>query len=123
MNIYIQQIILAAAVVYIVDLSGFTESWRALVERWVNRVRSEQEKREGKLVHVHQDLRPLPPFDCGKCMTFWACLIWAVVQGHFGLLTFASSAALSLLSKSFSSLMIFISEAIEAAFDKITPNR
>ena len=107
MNIYLQQLILAAALTYCVDVSGFTESWRGLLGRWL-RV---------------EELRPLPPFDCGKCATFWGCILWAVIQGQFSLLTFASAAALSLLSKSLRELMIFISEAISALFDKITPNR
>ena len=107
MNIYIQQLILAAALTYCVDVSGFTESWRGLLARWL-RV---------------EELRPLPPFDCGKCATFWGCILWAVIQGQFSLLTFASAAALSLLSKSLRELMIFISEAISALFDLITPNR
>ena len=107
MNVYLDQLILSAAVVYIVDVSGFSESWRALLARWL---------------HV-TDLRPLPPFDCGKCAAFWAAIILAACRGELSLLTFASSAALSLLSKSFSALMIFISETIEAILDKLTPNR
>lgn len=107
MNIYLQQLILAAALTYCVDVSGFTESWRGLLARWL---------------HV-EELRPLPPFDCGKCATFWGCILWAVIQGQFSLLPFASAAALSLLSKSLRELMIFISEALSALFDLITPNR
>ena len=107
MNIYLQQLVLAAAVVYIVDVSGFTESWRNAIARWL---------------HV-SELRALPPFDCGKCMTFWSTLALAAINGQLHLLTFAASSALALLSKSFSSVMIFISETIEAYFDSITPNR
>lgn len=107
MSIYLQQLVLAAAVVYIVDVSGFTESWRNAIARWL---------------HV-SELRALPPFDCGKCMTFWSTLALAAINGQLHLLTFAAAAALALLSKSFSAVMIFISETIEAFFDKITPNR
>lgn len=107
MNIYLQQLILAAALTYCVDVSGFTESWRGALARWL---------------HV-EELRPLPPFDCGKCATFWGCILWAVIQGQFSLLTFASAAGYSLLSKSLRELMIFISEAVSALFDLITPNR
>ena len=107
MSIYLQQLILAAALTYCVDVSGFTESWRGALARWL-RV---------------EELRPLPPFDCGKCATFWGCIIWALVQGEFSLLTFASAAALSMLSQSFRAVMIFLCEALDALFDKITPNR
>lgn len=107
MSIYLQQLVLAAAVVYIVDVSGFTESWRNAIARWL---------------HV-SELRALPPFDCGKCMTFWSTIALAAINGQLHLLTFAAAAALALLSKSFSAVMIFISETIEAFFDSITPNR
>lgn len=110
MNIYLQQLLLSAAVVYIVDVSGFTTSWRDLLARFLH-------------LPGGDALRPLPPFDCGKCMTFWACLVWTAAHGELSLLTFASSTGFALLSKSFSAVMIFISETIEAIFDKLTPNR
>lgn len=114
MNIYLQQLLVALVAVYIVDVSGFTTSWRSLIARLIStpdhRIREE-------------DLRPLPPFDCGKCMSWWAALAWAAIQGQLSLLTVASAAALGLLSKSFSAVMIFISESLQALFDKITPDR
>lgn len=63
MNIYLQLLYIAVAVVYIVDLSGFTDSWRGLLARCIG-IRKES-------------LRALPPFDCGECMTFWVCSIFA----------------------------------------------
>ena len=62
MTATLQLLLLAASVTYIVDVSGFTESWRALLAR---------------MLHIRpENLRPLPPFDCGKCATFWAVLLW-----------------------------------------------
>lgn len=114
MNIYLQLLLVALAVTYIVSVSGFTTSWRSLVARLIStpghRVRDE-------------DLRALPPFDCGKCMTFWACLAWTIIQGRLDLPLFAACCAASMLSESFSALMIFICETIQALFDKITPDR
>ena len=121
MTIYLQLLILAAVVIYIVDVSGFTDSWRSLVERWMNNVQREQERRRGQLVHVHADLRPLPPFDCGKCATFWACCIFAAFKGEFSLLTLAEAAGLSLLSLPISHLLRFLIEAPTALIDKLTP--
>lgn len=72
MNIYLELLCIAVTVVYIVDLSGFTDSWRSLFARMIGVSR--------------ERLRPLPPFDCGECMTFWACAIWAAV--HYQLSTF-----------------------------------
>ena len=108
MSIYLQLPILAVVVVYCVDLSGFTQSWRGILAR--------------RLGFPDADaLRPLPPFDCGKCATWWACLIYAAAAGHLSLLTIAEAAALSLLSDTIGALLLFIHEALGWIIDKITP--
>lgn len=107
MTIYIQLLIVAAVVIYGVDVSGFTESWRSALARWIRR--------------PEEALRPLPPFDCGKCATFWACLIWSLIQGQLTLLTLAEAAALSLLSLPIGGIMVFLREALCYLINKITP--
>ena len=59
-NIYIDLILVALVTIYIVDISGFTESWRTALAR--------------SLKISESAMRPLKPFDCGKCMTWWVCL-------------------------------------------------
>ena len=105
MSIYTQQAILAAVVVFIVDLSGFTESWRDALARAL-KVRN---------------LRPLKPFDCSLCMTWWTCLLYPICTGDFSLLTLANAAALALLSQPLSAVMLFIVESLNWLFNKITP--
>lgn len=108
MSIYLQQLLLAAVVVYGVDVSGFTQSWRNALARWIGLASGE-------------DLRPLPPFDCGKCATFWACNIFALAVGQFNLATLAFASLLSLLSDIISAAMLFIHESLGWLLDKITP--
>lgn len=105
MSIYTQQAILAAVVVFIVDLSGFTDSWRDALARAL-RIRN---------------LRPLKPFDCSLCMTWWTCLLYPICTGDFSLLTLANAAALALLSQPLSAVMLFIVESLNWLFNKITP--
>lgn len=105
MSIYTQQAILAAVVVFIVDISGFTDSWRDALARAL-RIRN---------------LRPLKPFDCSLCMTWWTCLIYPLCTGDFSLLTLANAAALALLSQPLSAVMLFIVESLNWLFNKITP--
>ena len=105
MSIYTQQAILAAVVVFIVDLSGFTESWRDALAR---------------ALHI-RNLRPLKPFDCSLCMTWWTCLLYPLCTGDFSLLTLANAAALALLSQPLSAVMLFIVESLNWLFNKITP--
>lgn len=104
MSIFLQLPILAAIVCYIVDVSGFTQSWRDALARKLK----------------VQNLRPLPPFDCGKCMTFWTCLIYALIVDP-SLLAVAEAALLSLLSVTIDALLLFIRESTLWLFDKITP--
>lgn len=108
MNIYLQLLLIAAVVVYCVDLSGFTQSWRNLLARWLGLASGE-------------DLRPLPPFDCAKCAVWWTCIIYALAVGEFSLTTLAAAALLSLLSDTISLALLFIHEFLGWILDKITP--
>lgn len=107
MSIYLQQLILAAVVVFIVDLSGFTDSWRDALAR---------------ALKVRQ-LRPLKPFDCSLCMVWWACLLYPLFVGQFSLLTIANAAALSLLSRTISSVFLFIVDWMDWLIDTLSPPR
>ena len=109
MSIYVQLVLLAVIIVYGVDVSGFTDSWKAGLARIVGR--------------PEWAIRPLPPFDCGLCATFWGCLLWALVQGQLSLLTAAEACALSLLSLPLGSFLVFIRELLAYIIDKITPQR
>lgn len=104
-TIYIELLLAALVTIYIVDISGFTDSWRGWVSRMLGVAR----------------LRPLPPFDCGKCMAWWVCLIYALCTGHLNILTIAYSALLSHLSIPIGQAMIFIREWITWIFDKLMP--
>lgn len=105
MGIYIDLLLVAVVTVYIVDVSGFTLSWRDALARWLK----------------VSTLRPLPPFDCGKCAAFWACVIYAICLGRLSLGTVAFAAAMSLLSNPVGEFMIFIREWITWILDKLMP--
>lgn len=105
MGIYIDLLLVALVTIYIVDISGFTESWRDALARWLKVA----------------NLRPLKPFDCGKCMTWWVCLIYAICVGRISLETVAFSALLSHLSIPIGTGLIFIREWINRIFDKLMP--
>lgn len=105
MKTYIDLLLVAAITIYIVDLSGFTEGWRSAIAR---------------CLHVSESsLRPLPPFDCGKCATWWTCIIYAAITGTFSLVTLAYIAALSFLSIPLGQLFIFIRETLNWGINKM----
>ena len=103
MRIYIDLLLLAAITIYIVDLSGFTLEWRMALA-----------KRIGAKV-----LRPIKPFDCGQCMTWWVCIIYALCSGSFSLPVLAYIAALSFLSIPIGQICIFIREGMTFLLNKM----
>ena len=105
MIIYIDLLMVAVITIYIVDLSGFTQSWRWLLAR---------------TLHI-KEMRPLKPFDCSLCMTWWVCLIYACVKGDLTLYTIAWSAILSFLSIPIGQVLIFIREWICWLINKLMP--
>ena len=105
MQIYIDLLLVALITIYIVDISGFTESWRG----WC-----------ANILHISH-LKPLPPFDCSLCMTWWVCLIYALCVGQISLGTIAFSALMSHLSNPISCALIFIREWITWLVDKLMP--
>lgn len=108
MSIYIELPLLAVVVVYVIDLSGFTTSWRGFLARRIG-------------LRDDTELRPLPPFDCGKCMTFWVCLLFAALTHRLDLPVLAFCALLSMLSDTISGVLLFIHELLDFLLERITP--
>lgn len=106
MNTYLQMTLAALVAVYVVDVSGFTDSWRDALAR---------------LLRV-KTLRPLPPFDCGKCAAFWTAIITAAVLGDLNVATVAAASLLSLLSLPAGQIMLFIREGLTALVNKLWKN-
>lgn len=98
MKIYIDLFFLAVVAVYIVDVSGFTGSWRSAVARALG-------------VKEHS-LRPLPPFDCGTCMTWWACVVYSACSGMFSHATVAFSALMACLAPVIAQLLVLVRELL-----------
>lgn len=83
MNLYLELLLLACVIVYVVDLSGFTQSWRGALEKALG-------------IKSPNRLRALPPLDCSKCLVWWGTLAWlAFVRHEFTLLNVAYCSALS----------------------------
>lgn len=96
-------LMVALIVIYIVDVSGFTDSWRNALK---------------EVLQVGR-LKPLPPFDCSRCMVWWSCLIYSAIVGTISIPVIAYCALLSLLSNPLGQIMIFIREALSGLIDKL----
>lgn len=99
MNIYIELLLLATLVVYIVDLSGWTETWLSWLSRFTSR-------------YGRGPVRELRPFSCSLCMVWWCCLAWLLYRHAFTIPLIAYSAGLSFFSNTIQNLCISIREAL-----------
>lgn len=97
-------ILVAMVTIYIVDISGFTETWLNFLSAY-----------KGKRI------TELKPFSCSLCMVWWVCLIYLAITGEFTIPYVAFSAFLSLLSVPLGQLLILIRETLTWLISKWIP--
>ena len=102
MKAIIDIILVALVTIYIVDLSGFTETLLKVISAYKGRKITE-----------------LKPFSCSLCMVWWVCLIYAVIVGNLTIPVVALIALLSLLSVPFGQLLMLIREAFLNVINKL----
>lgn len=100
MNIYVELLLVALIVTYIVALSGWTETWLG----WL-----------GKL--LKGPVRSFRPFSCAQCMTWWCCLAWCLVRHRLELPLVAASAGLAFFSLTLENVCISIREGLLKLLD------
>ena len=106
MSIYLQLLLVAAVVVYIVDLSGFTDTLLGWASKFTAR-------------WGYPPVHSLRPFTCSLCMVWWSCLLWCILRNSFTLPTIAYCAALAGLSKTLAKVFIFITESLDMLIGKL----
>ena len=102
MSIYLSLLLLWAVVVFIVDLSGWTDAWLKVLSKFTAR-------------HGYPPVKELRPFSCSLCSTWWICLLYAYLRNSFTLPVVAYIAGLSFLSITLRELFIFIRETLTNA--------
>ena len=102
MKIYIDLLMVAVITIYVVDLSGLTETLLKVISAYKGRKITE-----------------LKPFSCSLCMVWWVCLIYAVIVGNLTIPIVALIALLSLLSVPCGQLLILIREAFLKVITKL----
>ena len=102
MKAIIDIILVALVTIYIVDLSGFTETLLKIISAYKGRKITE-----------------LKTFSCSLCMVWWVCLIYAVIVGNLTIPVVALIALLSLLSVPFGQLLILIRDAFLKVINKL----
>lgn len=100
---YIELLLLSAIVIYIVDLSGFTDSWKSALAKWLGR--------SGEI--------RLKPFDCSLCLTWWTGVIYVLCTHTLSIYTLAYIALLSHLSVTICNFFLFIREGLNSLVRKL----
>ena len=95
MSIYFELLLVTAIVVYIVALSGWTQTWLG----WLSKL-------------CKGPVRQLRPFSCAQCMTWWCCLGWLLLKDSFNLPLVAYSAGLAFFSITVENVLIFLREGL-----------
>ena len=95
MKPYLDILFITLVVVFVVDLSGFTESWLAALSRWLGR-----------------RVNSFKPFSCSLCMTWWCGLAYALITHNFTLPIIAYVAGMAFLSFPIGEILIFIRESL-----------
>ena len=85
MSIYVELFLVAFVTVYVVALSGFTDTWLGWLSRFTSR-------------YGYGPVKELRPFSCPLCMTWWCCLAWCLIRHRLSLPAVAVSAGLSCFS-------------------------
>lgn len=98
MTMYADMVLICAVTVFVVDISGWTESWKAALGRW-----------------LHIRVGRVRPFDCSLCMTWWLCLLYLLCAGGISFPSVAFSALLAALSRVVAQLYRLLVYALETA--------
>ena len=100
--IYIDLFLLTVAVAFIVDVSGFTQTWLGWISRFIG-----------------AKVTQLRPFSCSLCMTFWTCIVFTLCTGTFNTATLAVSCILAALAYPIGQAIIFLQESLLALTNKL----
>ena len=102
MKAIVELILVALITIYVVDLSGFTDTWLKFLSAYKGRKITE-----------------LKPFSCSLCMVWWVCLAYLVTTSQLTLSLVAFTALLSFLSIPMGQILIMLREVILYIINKL----
>lgn len=93
---------LMLCVVFVIDCSGFTESWKRWLSRWLK-------------VRVGS----VKPFDCSLCMTFWGGVVLLSVLRCWSIGAFAYVCICALFAKPAGQLLAALRDGCAALIERL----
>lgn len=95
MRDYVSLFQMAVVVIFIVDCSGFPDTVKRWLGRWLGR-----------------NVSSLRPLDCSLCMVWWSCLVYGCCLDGMSVGMLAYIATLSLLAYPLSELMNLVRDML-----------
>ena len=102
MKAIVELILVALITIYVVDLSGFTDTWLKFLSAYKGRKITE-----------------LKPFSCSLCMVWWVCIAFLLMSAKLTLPLVAFSALLSFLSIPMGQILVLLRELILYIVNKL----
>lgn len=110
MNTFIDLLLLAVTVCFIVDCSGIMTDIRKLAAKVIH-------KRTG--IKVEYSELKLKPFGCSLCSVWWTGIIYTLVTGQFTIVNTAFTAVLALLASNISGFLFTVKDFLATIGCKI----
>ena len=101
--ILINLLLISAILVFIIDLSGFTQSVQTFLKKWLK---------------TSKDI-VIKPFMCSLCMTFWTGIIYALIMHSLTIPILAYICLLSFLTPVIKDILKLIQDFIIAVINGI----
>lgn len=108
MDVYLALLLLTFIVVNLVDLSGFVDTVKHWIWRWVF----------GKNGKTYHDF-PFKPFECSYCMSHHVGVIYLLIVGQFSILTYAYLLFLSVMTPVFKDILILVKAFAQKIIDTV----
>lgn len=105
--IYLNLILIALVSVLIIDISGFIESLKLLISKWLTKS------------NLQSTQYRIKPFDCSFCMTFWVGLVYTIVTGSFNLVTLAAILLIAFMTEPIKQLLLLVKDLLIKIIDVI----
>lgn len=102
MKAIVELVLVALITIYVVDLSGFTDTWLKFLSAYKGRKITE-----------------LKPFSCSLCMVWWVCLAYLVITSQLTLSLVAFTALLSFLSIPMGQILVLLREVMLHIINKL----
>ena len=102
MKAIVELILVALITIYVVDLSGFTDTWLKFLSAYKGRKITE-----------------FKPFSCSLCMVWWVCLTYLVTTSQLTLSLVAFTALLSFLSIPMGQMLVLLRELMLCIVNKL----